>query len=178
MDTAKNQGKSFLQAAPAKAKMLKVNGFDKILWSIALPGFGQLLNGQFLKGLLFLVLEFILNCRARLNDIIILSFNGETYAAAEHTDYHWLMFYPCVYMFAMYDAYRDGGGDRHPLAVLPFVLAAFLATVGMIYSKVWRIRSVFLGPVWAPMILCFVGVFLGLVLKRVLLKREQRRSIE
>jgi hypothetical protein len=157
--------------------MLKVNGIDKILWSIALPGFGQLLNGQFLKGLLFLILEFILNSCARLNDIIILSFNGETHYAAEQTDYHWLMFYPCVYMFAMYDAYRNGGGDRHPLGALPFVLAAFLATVGLIYSKVWRFRSVFLGPVWAPMIMCFIGVFLGLALKRLLLMREQRKSM-
>jgi hypothetical protein len=164
------------QAAPAKAKMLKVNGIDKILWSIALPGFGQLLNGQFLKGLLFLILEFILNSRARLNDIIILSFNGETRIAVDQTNYHWLMFYPCVYMFAMYDAYRDGGGDRHPLGSLPFVLAAFLATVGLIYSKGWQIGAIFFGPVWAPMIMCFVGVFIGLALKRFLLMRERRES--
>jgi hypothetical protein len=144
---------------------------------MALPGFGQLLNGQFLKGLLFLILEFILNSRARLNDIIILSFNGEARNAVELTDYHWLMFYPCVYMFAMYDAYRDGGGDRHPLGSLPFVLAAFLATVGLIYSKTWRVGTVLLGPVWAPMIMCFVGVFIGLALKRLLLIRERHKSI-
>jgi hypothetical protein len=33
---------------------------EKLLWSIALPGFGQILNGDLLKGLLFIALEFLI----------------------------------------------------------------------------------------------------------------------
>jgi TM2 domain-containing membrane protein YozV len=31
---------------------------EALFWSIALPGFGQLINGKFIKGILFLILEF------------------------------------------------------------------------------------------------------------------------
>ncbi len=34
---------------------------EKLFWSIALPGFGQLLNGKYLKGGLFIFLEFLIN---------------------------------------------------------------------------------------------------------------------
>lgn len=50
---------------------------EKVLWSIALPGFGQLLNGKFTKGLLCIFLEFLINIQSNINQIIKLSFQGE-----------------------------------------------------------------------------------------------------
>ncbi|KLV29196.1 membrane protein, partial [Priestia megaterium] len=50
---------------------------ERILWSIALPGFGQILNGKLLKGILFIALEFMINLNSHFNEIIRLSFIGE-----------------------------------------------------------------------------------------------------
>jgi hypothetical protein len=48
--------------------MSREEQIEKVLWSIALPGFGQLLNGKFLKGLLLIVLEFLINVQSNFNN--------------------------------------------------------------------------------------------------------------
>ena len=85
---------------------------EALLWSIAFPGFGQLMNQKVIKGILFIALEFIINIQSHLNKVIQLSFQGQTQAAVLQANYPWLMFYPCLYFFAMWDAYRDAGGEQ------------------------------------------------------------------
>ena len=53
------------------------NKVEKLLWSIALPGFGQILNGKYLKGVLLIALEILVNVQANFNLAIIYSFHGE-----------------------------------------------------------------------------------------------------
>lgn len=67
---------------------------EKLLWSIALPGFGQILNGKLIKGIFILFLEILINVQANFNEVIILSFHGDIVSAIEQTNYPWLMFYP------------------------------------------------------------------------------------
>lgn len=134
---------------------------ELIWWSLAIPGFGQLLNGKLLKGTLFIAVEFAININAHLNHIIMLSFQGRIAESIRTANIQWLMFYPCVFMFAIWDAYKDAGGGTVRFAYLPFVLPAFLGTIGIIYSPVVSV----LGPVWLPMILGVAGVALGLVVK-------------
>ena len=62
------------------------------------------------------------------------------------------MFYPCVYFYAMWDAYRDAGGVRNPFAFFPFVFAAYFVTVGLMYSSKVMLFGKLLGPVWLPML--------------------------
>lgn len=81
--------------------MSKEGRIEKVLWSIALPGFGQLLNGKFLKDLLLILLEFLINVQSNFNQAIIYSFQGNIQAAIDQTNYQWLMFYPCLYMFSI-----------------------------------------------------------------------------
>ncbi|MBP1990021.1 hypothetical protein [Paenibacillus eucommiae] len=138
---------------------------EVILWSIALPGFGQILNGHVVKGLLLIVLEFMVNLKSNLNLVIIASFKGEIQNAINLTDYHWLMFYPCIYMFGIWDAYREVSSELNPYSYLPFVTSAFVATVGLIYSS-WRICGILWGPVWLPMLFCFIGLGIGFILKK------------
>ncbi|WP_349655130.1 hypothetical protein [Neobacillus sp. YX16] len=109
-----------------------MNPKEKLLWSIAFPGFGQMLNGKYFKGILFILLEFVINVQSHFNEVIMLSFNGEIEKTFARTEYQWLMFYPCVYFFAMWDAYKDAGGDKEPYSFLPFVSSAYLVTVGLI----------------------------------------------
>lgn len=141
---------------------------EKILWSIALPGLGQLLNGKLLKGLIFIVLEFLINTGSNLNEIIILSFQGENLQAVENTNYKWLMFYPCIYMYAIWDACKDSGGLKRPFAFIPFVFSAYMGTIGVIYSPVFIWKGALLGPLWLT-ILCFItGLLAGIVIQQLL----------
>ncbi|RFU66388.1 hypothetical protein D0469_17295 [Peribacillus saganii] len=140
---------------------------EVILWSIALPGFSQLLNGKLLKGFLFVTLEFVINVRSNFNQVIILSFYGRVQESIEQTNYQWLMFYPCLYMFAMWDAYKDAGGGKSKFSFLPFVFAAYFITVGLIYSPTLKIFGVLIGPIWLPILSLPIGLAVGYFIKKI-----------
>ncbi|MFD1781717.1 hypothetical protein ACFSFW_24020 [Fredinandcohnia salidurans] len=148
-----------------------MNPKEKLLWSIAFPGFGQLLNGKYLKGIIFITLEFIINVQSQFNQIIYFSFNGEISKAIEHTEYQWLMFYPCIYFFSMWDAYKDAGGGKEPYSYLPFAMSAFFVTVGLMYSAKVKLFGIYLGTVWFPMLCVIPGVFVGILLKKIVVNR-------
>jgi hypothetical protein len=143
---------------------------EKVLWSIAIPGFGQLLNGKYLKGVILIILEFVVNVQAKINTIIVLSFLGETEMAVKQANYQWLMFYPCVYLFGIWDAYRDSKNPKPPLLAIPFAISAYVETIGVIYSKVFRINGVLLGPIFLPMICIFLGLGIGFIIRHFILK--------
>lgn len=131
--------------------------FEMLLWSIAFPGFGQILNGKILKGILFILLEFIVNTKSNLNTLIIASFYGDISTAIQAADYQWLMFYPCLYVFAIWDAYKDASEKASPPVFLPFVLAAYCGTIGVIFSPTFSIAGHTLGPVWNPILFMLLG---------------------
>ncbi|SMQ86589.1 hypothetical protein SAMN05444673_6581 [Bacillus sp. OV166] len=147
-----------------------MNPKEKLLWSIAFPGFGQMLNGKYFKGALFILLEFVINVQSHFNEVIMLSFNGEIEKTFARTEYQWLMFYPCVYFFAMWDAYKDAGGDKEPYAFLPFVSSAYLVTVGLMISSKIKVFGYLLGTVWFPMLCVIPGVVIGILIKNLLRK--------
>lgn len=151
-----------------------MNEKEALFWSIALPGFGQLLNGKWVKGILFIVLEYLINIQAKFNEAIIASFRGNIDLAIQLTDFQWLMFYPCLYFFALWDAFKDVGGEKQPYAFLPFVFAAYFVTVGLIYSTELKIFGILLGPVWLPILFVIPGVAVGLLIQKVLQKRIAR----
>jgi len=134
---------------------------EMLFWSIAFPGFGQFLNGKLIKGIVLIFLEFVINVQANLNTVIVYSFHGEINKAIQQVDYQWIMFYPCIYMFAIWDAYKDAGGGG-PYAFLPFVFAAYFGTIGVIYS------SEILGPIWLPITFLILGSFIGFGIKGII----------
>ncbi|MBM4761488.1 hypothetical protein [Bacillus sp. B15-48] len=144
-------------------------GLEVLLWSIALPGFGQLLNQKYIKGFIFLVLEFLINVKANFNVAILASFNGDIQLAFELIDVQWLMFYPGFYFFSIWDAYRDARGeDTSPFLFLPFVFAAKFVTVGLMISERITLFGVMLGPVFFPMLAVLPGLAVGFLLKMIL----------
>ena len=147
------------------------NEKEVLFWSIALPGFGQFLNGKYIKGAILIFLEFLVNVQANFNEVIILSFHGEIEKAIIQTDYQWLMFYPCLYFFAIWDAFKDAGGGKERYSFLPFVLSAYFVTVGCIYSSNFRLFGVLIGPVWFPMLCVIPGLALGITLRKIILKK-------
>lgn len=139
----------------------RTSKLEVLLWSIALPGFGQLLNRKYVKGILLVLLEFAINMMGRLNEVIIFSFHGEIERAIESTDYQWLMFYPCLYFFAIWDAYKDAGGGDTAFAHLPFAATAFIMTVAVIFSSNFEINGYLIGPIWLPIISIPIGLLIG-----------------
>ena len=131
------------------------NPFEKLMWSIALPGFGQYLNGKYFKGTVLLILEFLINVQANFNQVILLSFHGEIGDAIKHVDYQWLMFYPCLYFFSMWDAVKDAGGGKDPYSFLPYVFCCVFCNCWIdFFLKLNDIWSV-IGSCLAPNVVCF-----------------------
>lgn len=143
---------------------------EKLLWSIAFPGFGQLLNQKYVKGILLITLEFIVNIQANFNEAIISSFHGNINTSYEQINLKWLMFYPCLYFFSMWDAVKDanGGGEKSAFLFLPFVFAAYFVTVGLIYSTKVKLFGLLFGPIFLPMLFVIPGVLIGLGLKKLI----------
>ena len=145
---------------------------EALFWSIALPGFGQLLNGKVIKGIVFILMETVINIQAHFNQVILFSFQGKIDKAVVQADYQWLMFYPCLYFFAMWDAFKDAGGGRRGFSYLPFVFSAYFVTVGIMFSTKMTIHGVLLGPMWLPMLFTLPGLACGFLLKAMLNKRN------
>lgn len=152
--------------------MKKLNKLEAVMWNIALPGFSQLLAGEYIKGILFVVLEFIINVFSNFNQAILYSFIGEIDIAFKVTNFQWLMFYPCVYMFALWDAYRSAMPAEEKLSFLPFVFGAYFVTIGLMYSSKVVIVGVRPGPVFLPMIFLIPGLLIGFFLRFLLLARH------
>ncbi|MCM3724652.1 hypothetical protein M3226_02935 [Neobacillus cucumis] len=140
--------------------MKKTTKLEAILWSIAFPGFGQLLNGHLIKGIMFIVLEFTINVNSSFNQAIMLSFLGKITEAARVVNHQWLIFYPCVYMFAMYDAYKFAEGENPRFSFVPFAFGAYFVTIGLMYSRN-IIFGISFGPIWLPMLSLIPGFGIG-----------------
>lgn len=145
--------------------MKKISKLEAVLWSIAFPGFSQLLSGQLIKGIFFVSLEFIINVNSHFNTAIMFSFLGEIEKAESVINYQWLMFYPCVYMFAMWDGYRSAMPEDEKYSYLPFVFSAYFVTVGLMISPKVTVFNVHPGPVFLPMLFVIPGVFVGFLIK-------------
>ena len=76
-------------------------------WSALLTGFGHIYNKKAFKALILLSWTVAIIYFARLNDAIIATFNGQFDRAKETVNYQWLLFFPSIYLFSMWDAYND-----------------------------------------------------------------------
>ncbi|WP_191565777.1 hypothetical protein [Metabacillus idriensis] len=149
---------------------MKTSKLEVLFWSIAFPGFGQLLNRQLIKGILFISLEVLINSFSHFNQAIMFSFMGEIDKAFETVNFGWLMFYPCIYMYAMYDAYKNADGITPPFSFLPFAFAAYFVTVGLMYSPKLKLFGFQFGPIWLPMLFLIPGLLTGFLLRFIIMK--------
>lgn len=149
---------------------IKSKKWEALIWSIALPGFGQLLNRKYIKGIVFISLEFVINVIGNVNRIIIYSFHGDMGRAVEAANFQWFMFYPCLYFFAIWDAYKDAGGGKSAYAYLPLASTTFLTTIAVIYSSTFKINDYLIGPVWLPIVTTPLGLLIGWLIQKLLQK--------
>lgn len=76
-------------------------------WSALLTGFGHIYNMKSIKGLILLGWMVAIIHFSHVNDAIIATFTGQFHKAREMVNYQWLLFFPSLYLFAMWDAYND-----------------------------------------------------------------------
>lgn len=127
---------------------MKVNRSPAIamLWSLCIPGFGQLYNRDYINGLVLVALEFIINVKAKLNLAILFSFRGQIDFATQTADIQWLLFYPCVYSYSMWQAYNKAAENSQSDGEVKesshrlrynghFIGAAMGGTLGIIYFE-------------------------------------------
>lgn len=143
---------------------------EKLLWSIALPGFGQLLNRKYFKGIIVIFLEILVIIEGNLYKVVVLSYHGEIDKAIQQADYQWLLFYPCLYFFAMWDAFQDAGGGKRAFSFLPFVFSAYFVTLGCMFSSELTLFGALLGPIWLSALFIIPGMVVGFILQRIMLK--------
>ncbi|MDP4103958.1 MAG: hypothetical protein Q8935_03300 [Bacillota bacterium] len=156
--------------------MKKMGRLEAVLWNIAFPGFSQLLSGQYIKGILFVFLEILINSKSQFNHAIMYSFIGEMERAYSVLNYQWIMFYPCVYMFAIWDAYRFAmpEAEDEKLSFLPFVFSAYFVTVGIMYSTKMTIFKMNLGPIFLPILFLIPGITSGFLIKYLFLYKSKK----
>ncbi len=86
-------------------------------WSAALPGLGHIHLGHYLKGLLLMSGEIVLNTLSKLNLAIYYSMIGKFDAVHQVINYNWLFLYCAVFVFAVWDAYRLTVDQNHASAI-------------------------------------------------------------
>lgn len=76
-------------------------------WSASVPGFGHLLLSKYLRGYLLILWEMIINTQTKINVAMVYSFTGRFEMAKDVIDLRWMSLYAPVYIFAIYDSYRN-----------------------------------------------------------------------
>lgn len=106
------------------------------LFSILMPGFGQVYNRQFIKGIAFLVIEHFINILGKINTAIWLDFNGLHQQALETLNNEGALFYPSFYVYVVWDAwYFAKKGANKTTTAIPFIIAGFFGIFGTIYAS-------------------------------------------
>jgi hypothetical protein len=106
------------------------------LFSIIMPGLGQVYNRQFVKGIIFLIIEHYDNSLGHINEAIHLDFNGFHQEAIDVTKFEYMLFYAGFYTYCIWDAwfFAKPGADKTKTAI-PFLIGGFLGCFASIYSS-------------------------------------------
>lgn len=75
-------------------------------WSVALPGFGHIHLGMYIKGFILMAGEIVFNLLANVNQSIYYTFLGQFEQANQVLNHQWTTLYCAVFVFSIFDAYR------------------------------------------------------------------------
>ena len=127
-------------------------------FSIIMPGFGQIYNGQFIKGIVFVIVEHFDNVYGKINEAIHLDFNGFHQKAIETTHFEGLLFYPGFFAYCIWDAwyFAKPNGDKTKTAI-PFLIGGFIGEIGAIFGDKLPIPTLTVG------LLMLIPMFCGMV---------------
>jgi hypothetical protein len=86
-------------------------------WSASFPGFGQIILGSYMKGFLLIIWEVVINMKSHLNIAIVYSLTGRFEMAKNILDKRWLLLYPMIFIYSIWDSYRSTV-DLNKLSIL------------------------------------------------------------
>lgn len=106
------------------------NPYIVALWSFLAPGLGYLLLNRVAKGLILIVWGLIVNTEAKINLALMYSFTGHFNLARHVIDTRWSLLYVAVFVYAMWDSYRETVdtnklyilADREDAPIKPFII--------------------------------------------------------
>ncbi|WP_240545881.1 hypothetical protein [Paenibacillus artemisiicola] len=129
------------------------------LFSTLMPGFGQIYNRQFVKGIIFVICEHFDNVAGNINSAIHLDFNGHHAQAVGATDFGYMLFYPGFYAYAIWDAwyYAKPGADKAKTAI-PYLIGGFAGEFCAIFANRLPFPTLMAGlsmlvPIYAGMLI-------------------------
>jgi len=131
------------------------------LFSMLMPGFGQLYNQQFLKCVFILFVEHYDNVFGKINTAIHLDFNGFHQKALETANFQYVLFYPGFYAYTVWDAWYFAKPDADKTkSAIPFLIGGFLGEFGVIFSSRLPIPTLTVG------LLMIVPMITGMMILR------------
>jgi hypothetical protein len=130
------------------------------LFSMLMPGFGQIYNGQFMKGVFLLILEHFDNAFGKINEAIHLDFNGLHQQAVETANFGYLLFYPGFYAYCVWDAWYHAkpNADKTKTAI-PFIIGGFLGEISTIFANRLPIPTLTVATLMIIPMICGMIVF-------------------
>lgn len=98
----------FMKMKPAGVNYLdRGNPWVAAAWSVLMPGFGHMYNMKAVKGLIILGWALAIINFSHVNNAIIATFTGKYLKAQDIVNYQWLMFFPSIYIYAIWDSHSD-----------------------------------------------------------------------
>ncbi|WP_311202035.1 hypothetical protein [Aquibacillus koreensis] len=169
-------------------------------WSVAFPGFGHILLGQYFRGMGLIVWEILINLHSKINTAMVYSFTGNIQMANDTLNPRLLLLYIPVYLFGIWDSYRGSVelnkeykiseikqtpitkykmnskginflDKRSP--VFAFIWALFIPSLGQFYQQ--RILASFFTLLWTVIFIYFSNFLEGFI---YLLQGDFARSTE
>lgn len=87
--------------------LVKRTPWVSIFWSLALGGGGHFYNMQLFKGVILMGWHLVITLTAGVNDALVYTLHGRGDLAHQAADYQWLLFWPSIYLFNLWNAYVD-----------------------------------------------------------------------
>ena len=130
-------------------------------------------------GLTLLFLEFLINVNANLNLAIYHSFRGSFPQVYQVSNIQWVLFYPCVYAFAVWQAYnkafeinnnlnKDNNEPNRRTRLNGFFIGFVMGgTLGVIYNGS-------IGYVFSGILGGFLGAVIGSIIEGMITKETDK----
>lgn len=151
-----------------------------LLWSIAIPGFGQYYNKNYILGSVLIAWEVFINLNAHINEAIYYTFRWNLQAAHDVANLTWGLYYPSVFCFSIWQAYNKSmkmnyerrlntSSENRPYRP-QYTSFLFGMVVGMDVGLSWEL---FISPVLSGL---SIGLLFGLlghfIEKRILITKD------
>ncbi|WCK52835.1 hypothetical protein PP175_15545 [Aneurinibacillus sp. Ricciae_BoGa-3] len=131
------------------------------LFSILMPGTGQMFNKQFIKGVTFMFIEHWDNVSGHINQAIYLDLIGFHKKSWEAIDYTYAPFYPGFYVYVVWDAAYRASSQGSKLSAIIFVIAGFLGEFATLYAEFLPFPALTIG------LIMIIPMLIGLLFSRL-----------